>query len=125
MDPDDADAANGATVDWDAARSLTAGDDALLAELVELFPSESSKHLEAIKTALAEEDDASLTRAAHTLKSSARLFGATSLVASASEMETLGQSSELGAARERLPKLEAEIGRVVEALQRGPGDQAR
>ncbi len=109
-------------VDWEAARTFTGGDDALLMELIDLFPEESAKQLEAMQAAIDEVDGPSLTRAAHTLKSSARLFGATTLIAQAAEMEKLGQASSVEAAQGLLRDLQAETGRVTAALQRGaPG----
>ena len=94
-DNSDSGGESGSPVDWEVARTLTGGDDELLEELIALFPEESARHLEAIRTAIEQRDEVSLTRAAHTLKSSARLFGATSLAASALELETLGQSSDI------------------------------
>ena len=108
-----------AVVDWNAARSLTGGDDALLDELIELFPEESAKHLAAIRAAIEEGDAPALTRAAHTLKSSARLFGAKGLAARALELEELGRCSKPADALARLPELESETERVLAALKRG------
>ena len=109
-------------VDWEVARSLTGGDDGLLAELIEMFPAESAKHLQAIGLAVEQEDGDLLTRAAHTLKSSARLFGAAQLAAGALEMEMLGRSSNLGVARGLLANLEIETARVIDALNQGRPD---
>lgn len=110
----------GPTVNWDAARRLTGGDDDLLDELVELFPAEGAKQLAAIRAAVESEDAEAMTRAAHTLKSSARLIGAESLADRALIVETLGRSSTTGEAARALPDLERELGRVVEALKQRP-----
>jgi len=107
-------------IDWDTAHNLTGGDEELLDELIELFPEESTKHLEEIRVAIEQGDASSLTRAAHTLKSSARLFGALSLADRALEMETLGQSSSIQEAQARLPDLTTETRRVNAALQHRP-----
>ena len=106
-------------IDWEAARTLTGGDDELLDELIEMFPLESGKHLAAIRVAIEQSDGPSLTRAAHTLKSSARLFGAAALAERAQEMEALGQSSSVELARDGLPGLETELDRVIAALKLG------
>jgi HPt (histidine-containing phosphotransfer) domain-containing protein len=103
-------------VDWETARRLTGGDAELLVELGELFGPESAKHLAAIRDAIAAADGPGLTRAAHTLKSSAKLFGAEVLVDRALEMETLGQDSRFSDADARLPELESAARDVVEAL---------
>lgn len=118
----DADCGAGNPVDWEAARAMTGGDDALLDELVALFPGESANHLAAIQTAIASNDVQSLTRAAHTLKSAAKLFGARRLAACALDLEALGQSSQIEAAEARLPELQEEARRVIDALQRGKPD---
>ena len=115
----DTDSDAGIPVDWQVARTLTGGDDALLDELLELFPEESEKHLEAIRIAIEQGDGPSLTRSAHTLKSSAKLFGAARLAARALEMETLGQSSSTGEAEARLQDLQTETSRVIAALKLG------
>ncbi|MGD8418555.1 MAG: Hpt domain-containing protein [Pseudomonadales bacterium] len=107
-------------VDWSVAQNLTGGDESLLRELIELFPGESARHLQAIRAAVTQADDEALTRAAHTLKSSARLFGATALAERALQLETLARSSEFGEAANRVPDVEDEVRRVVEALEKGP-----
>ena len=109
----------GIPIDWQVARNFTGGDDTLLDELVELFPEESEKHLAAIRAAIAQGDGPSITRAAHTLKSSARFFGAATLAARALEMETLGESSSTADAEARLPDLQTETSRVIAALKQG------
>lgn len=115
----DTDSDAGIPIDWQVARTLTGGDDALLDELLELFPEESEKHLEAIRVAIEEGDGPSLTRSAHTLKSSAKFFGAATLAARALEMEALGESSSTGEAEARLPDLQTETSRVIAALKQG------
>jgi HPt (histidine-containing phosphotransfer) domain-containing protein len=106
-------------VDWDAARNLTGGDDELLDELIDMFPLESARHLEAIRLAIEQSDGPSLTRAAHTLKSSARLFGAAALAERAQEMEGHGQSSNFELASDGVAGLETELDRVIDALKLG------
>ena len=106
-------------VDWESARTFTGGDESLLEELVALFPGESAKHLEDIHGAIERADATTLTRAAHTLKTSARLFGASTLIALALEMEKLGQAADVAQAKVLLPELQAETRRVIVALQAG------
>lgn len=105
-------------IDWQVALSLTAGDVQLLKELIELFPAEAAKHLAAVRQAIADRDAEQLTRAAHTLKSSAGFFGAPTLVACALRVEQLGKESEIDGARECLAALEAETLRLTAALER-------
>ncbi len=109
-------------IDWAAARRLAGEDDDLLAELVEMFPEESARHLAAIRAAIAQEDAEVLTRAAHTLKSSSRLFGAEALANHALDIEILGRDGLVAKAGERLRELEAELAKVIAALREGPLD---
>ncbi|MEQ8859020.1 MAG: Hpt domain-containing protein [Pseudomonadales bacterium] len=108
-------------VDWDAARSLTGGDDALLDEIVELFPIESGRHLDGVREAIAASDAERLERSAHTLKSAARMFGARAVVQLAEDVEGFGRESRVDAAEELLARLEEETARLVEALREGRG----
>jgi HPt (histidine-containing phosphotransfer) domain-containing protein len=117
MNADESEAGGDTVIDWRAARNLTGGDENLLNDLVELFPQEGAKHLAAIKTAIEHGDVAALTRAAHTLKSSAKLFGAQALADCAQQIENL--NGDVDAAAERLPELERETKRVVAALNQG------
>ena len=111
-----------ALIDWQGARARAGGDDGLLDELVAMFSEESARHLDSARSALARGDAAELARAAHTLKSTARFFGAEALAACALEVEQLGQSAQIGAAGAQLKNLESETARVAAALGRGrPG----
>ena len=114
-------AARADVIDWNAARSLTGGDEGLLDELVEMFPQESAKHMEAIGDAIESGDGEALNRAAHTLKSAARLFGASALADCAQQIETLAGQGEIGEARDRVPELARALERVLGALRQGRG----
>jgi CheY-like chemotaxis protein/HAMP domain-containing protein len=103
-------------VDWEVAARLTGGDEDLLKELTAMFPVESAQNIQAITTALQERDAEALTRAAHTLKSSARLFGAQALVASALAMEESGQRSCFTSAQQNLPQLKDLASAVIAEL---------
>jgi CheY-like chemotaxis protein len=104
-------------VDWQVARKLTAGDETILVELVELFPDESSRQLLAARDAIAAQDAESLTRAAHSLKSAAGFFAAKKLVALALEVEMMGKAGQISDAENRMADLEAATRAVVEALK--------
>ena len=57
------------------------------AELLDTFLSEGPTMLEALKTAVAEEDADAYRRAAHSMKSNAEIFGATALADLSRQME--------------------------------------
>ena len=105
-------------VDWSIARNLTGGDESLLDELVELFPGESSKHAATIRKACTVGDGDALERAAHTLKSSAKLFGARALAGCAQQIESLASQARIDEVEAILPGLDSEIERVLLALNR-------
>jgi CheY-like chemotaxis protein len=113
-----------APVDWALARSLTGNDDALLQEVIGLFPEESQRQLDALRTALDAEDAAGVTRNAHSLKGAAKLFGAPALVAIALEVEELGREGRLAEVPGRLESLRTETRRLVAALAKGPAPRA-
>ena len=118
VDTTEADEADGSqsVVDWQIARKLTAGDESILAELVELFPDESRRHLMAARDAIAAQDAERLTRAAHSLKSAAGFFAAKTLVALALKVEMMGKAGQISDAKARMADLEAATRAVVEAL---------
>lgn len=117
MNADHAKEQSADVVDWEAARNLTGGDDGLLKDLVEMFPLEGARQLAAMKAAIEEKDGDALGRAAHTLKSSAKLFGAQVLANCAQEIESM--SADLDGATQSLPELERHFERVVAALEQG------
>lgn len=112
------DSAGESPVDWELASSLTGGDLDLLSELVDLFPTESAKHLAVIRSAIDACDPEVLTRGAHSLKSTASFFGARDLVTCARHVEELGRTSEIDEARTFVPRLQSETARLNAALAR-------
>ncbi len=107
------------SVDWRVAQSLTGGDEALLDELIAMFPAESAKHLNEIRAGIAADDAPRLTRGAHSLKSAAGMFGAARLAALALAMEQLGRASNMVEAATRRQALDDETARVAATLQQG------
>lgn len=106
-------------IDWQVARRLAGGDDELLQELLDLFPGESTRHLQAIREGLESSDNEQVARGAHSLKSAAGLFGAQALVAAALQLEQLGHAGDLVGVSAGVPALEAETARVTAALSKG------
>jgi CheY-like chemotaxis protein len=92
------------------------GDEALLAEVAELFLSDCPRRLETIRTALAGGDGATLTQAAHALKGAVRYLGATEAAEAAQRLELTATEGNLAAAAETLRALEREIDRLTPAL---------
>lgn len=64
-----------------------------ISEIAEVLYREGPKRVEEMRTALAAGDRATLERAAHSLKSNARLFGATALADRCRELEESSRAS--------------------------------
>jgi len=116
-------------LDWDGALAAL-GDEGLLREMAAMFLDECPKLVAAIDAAQADGNAGELRRAAHTLKSSARVVGAHAVADTALRLEELGRDNalaeaaevrrSLGAALDRLrPELEKAAGREDEAAGHG------
>ena len=88
-----------------------------MAELIQSFLDAAPGLLHDLQQAVAEQDARLLRMAAHTLKSSAKDFGAARLAMVCQELEDCGRSGQLTGAAERLRRLEVEYGSVCAALE--------
>ncbi len=115
-----------AGLDWKTAMEAVQGDQGLLRELIEIFLDDGPKLMSQAREAQAEGDAAVLQRAAHTLKGSVRLFGATQAFDLCFELESLAKRSELQQAAAAIARLEEELERLVESLNQylNQGDKA-
>lgn len=91
--------------------------EAVFADLLALFLSETPARLDALRRAAAAEDAATLKWEAHTLKGSCGLLGAGPMAAACSALDALGESGTTAGAAALLDRLEAEFGRVRRALE--------
>ena len=73
--------------------------------------------LETLRGALENAEAQELRRAAHTLKSNGRMFGATRLAELCQELEATAQTGALVGADELVARIDAEYARVAAALQ--------
>ena len=87
-------------LNWDYLNEISGGDSEFIAELLNDFLNSAPALLAQIEQAIARDDAAALTRAAHTLKGSARSIGAESLAEYALALEQLGKSGQLANAHE-------------------------
>ena len=115
---------SGRPFDRDVALARAGGDKDLLKELVTLFLSDGPKHLLEAKTALDRGDGPALSRAAHTLKGAAGLFGATAVMRPASELEELRRVGDRAQAERIVAELEAALTRLLHALTACVGESA-
>ena len=103
--------------EWDAALENVGGDEAMLRDLVEMFFGECPKLMEQIREHIADADGPELRRAAHTLKGSAHVFGATEAAEAAHRLEEIGREEAFADAEEALALLEGEVARLLPALR--------
>lgn len=74
--------------------------------------------LQAVQKAVQAGDAQALHRAAHTIKGSLAGFSAPSAADAAEALDKIGQTGDLGRAEMEYERLESEVQRVTEALQR-------
>jgi PAS domain S-box-containing protein len=112
-------AADEGVLDQQALEQLRArtGDDAFVVELVDTFLRDAPALIDTLRDALENEEAQGLRRAAHTLKSNARVFGGTGLAELCQELETMAQTGALVEVHELVARIDRECGRVADALQ--------
>ncbi len=104
-------------VDWNSALERVGGSVDALQELVELFRQDECPRLtQEIRDAFVNEDAEQMERAAHTLKSSADLFGAPTAFDAARKLEGLAKESDFPQATQMWKTLEQELAILCTAL---------
>lgn len=93
------------------------GDWSFMDELLETFFADGPAQLQSLEQGLAAGDAEVVRRAAHTLKSNARSFGATTLTELSKQLEDSSKDGDLGAAAEKIERIADEYQAVVEELQ--------
>ena len=96
---------------------MTGGDPEFLAEMIDTFLADGPALLAEMQTAASSGDPAALRRAAHTLKSNGRTFGATALGDLCQEIEERAAAGNVDGIEERIGRVEAEYPAVVVALR--------
>ena len=95
----------------------TLGDAAFLSELIATFLADAPALVETLGRSLAAGNAEELRRAAHTLKSNGRTFGATSLAEACQELETAARAGALEGAAELVGRVEARFEKARAALE--------
>lgn len=88
------------------------GNQDVFRELLEMFISDSTERLQAMRAALEANNAQALEREAHALKGSCANFGAERLEEMCLRLQQLGSQGEIAPAREMFPSLEAELRRL-------------
>ncbi len=96
----------------------TGGDPAFFAELLEEFQADAHTQLAALRTAAATDDSAGMTRAAHTLKSTAATFGVQALSERCRILEADARAGALDGAAAAIAAIDRDLDEVLAALSR-------
>jgi CheY-like chemotaxis protein/HPt (histidine-containing phosphotransfer) domain-containing protein len=107
-------------LDKAAALEQVDGNTALLRHLLASFRRNSIRLLSEVRAAVTSSDGKALCQAAHLLKGSAGLLGATAVVAAAQRLETMGDEGNLSSSEEAYAALAAEMDRLRTALETFP-----
>ena len=103
-------------------RSMDAGDEGFLGKIIELFLSDLTERIDALKAAARGRDGDGLKRVAHALKGSCGHFGANQLAALCRKIEQIGVNHPVADASETIRELEVEASRVRVALEQAKAD---
>jgi HPt (histidine-containing phosphotransfer) domain-containing protein len=110
-------------IDREAALLRVGEDEALLADLAQVFCNNSARMVSVIQDAISQRNADALERAAHSLKGSVATFSAQPAVDLALKLERLGRANDFDDAERIFGLLSAEIERVTDALRSLCGQQ--
>ena len=102
-----------ASLDWAAALEMMDGNEQLLCDVASTFLEEYPRMMGEIQQGVNNSDAALLHRAAHTMKSSMRYFGAHRAHDLSLELEMMGKSEDFSDATAKLEMLDGEITRLL------------
>lgn len=91
-------------------------DGSLVKKVIDLFLEDTPERLTKLRQAVAQSQTESLASLAHALKGSSATLGATNMARMCAELETIGQSQQLGSAPDLVSRLESEFVRVRSIL---------
>ena len=99
-----------------AALEAALGDPVVVNEVISTFLDDAPELVQTLRRSLEQRDLEELRRAAHTLKSNGRTFGASSLASLSEELELSAQTGSLASADDLLAQIQSEYARVEGAL---------
>lgn len=103
-------------IDWNALKDNCAGDESLVAEVLDLFRQEAPALLADVHTAVSQGEAGGIKRTAHRLKGALVSLGAQPSVIAARELEHMGAANDLARVSDGLASLEREMARLLLAL---------
>jgi two-component system sensor histidine kinase/response regulator len=105
-------------IDMDLALTYTAGDRAMLVSIAELFLEEGKEQLRAVQRGVEEGDPVQTGDAAHKLKGSITIFGASAAAAAAVEVELAAKASDSTRINFACDALNQEMKRLLGAIEK-------
>ena len=98
-------------------RESVGGDQEFLAELIDEFQRDAPRQLDSLRAATISRDLETTRRAAHTLKSSGRTFGAVAFATTCQEAEAAAAGGNLEAVGERIEAIAEQLDQVLVELR--------
>jgi len=92
-------------------------DEALLYEVIEIFIDQAPKHVDTLRSALAQGDSEAVEKTAHSMKGELGYLGISDVSQKARELEELGRKHDLEQASRIFASFEAEISAIVAAMR--------
>jgi HPt (histidine-containing phosphotransfer) domain-containing protein len=93
------------------------GDEKLLHEVIEIFVDQAPRHMETLRSALAQGDAESVQKTAHSMKGELGYLGISEVTQKARELEELGRRHNLEQAAQVFASFEREISAIVVAMR--------
>lgn len=103
-------------LDWASLKENCAGEESLVAEILDIFRNESTSLMQAIRTAVQAADPAAVARAAHCLKGALVSLGAKPSMEVARAMELAGNAGDVSNAPANFAQLEKEMERLLAVI---------
>ena len=100
-------------IDWNELRENCAGDESLVAEVLELFQKEAPRLLADVGAAVKAGDAVAVKHSAHRLKGALASLAAQPCVMTSRELELMGSKAELTKAADMFAQLEREMHRLL------------
>jgi HPt (histidine-containing phosphotransfer) domain-containing protein len=106
-------------VSWDMSKTLEqlGGDLTLFQEVMDIFLAEAPIHLAALRLAVERGQAETVERTAHTLKGEVGYLGIPGISQTASQIEEMGRSNNVGGAANLLAQFEADINGLFTAIR--------
>ncbi len=104
-------------IDWNALKENCAGDESLVAEVLELFVPEAPALPSDIGAAVTQPDAPAVKRTAHRLKGALASLAARPSMLTCGELESMGSKGEISKAPDMFAQLQREMGELMAVVR--------